>query len=49
MREENRTDLRVRVNKPGKNGVTEKMEELNAVVGGVGAWGKADSLPYPPP
>ena len=49
VREENRTDLRVRVNRLGKNGVVEKMEELNAVVGGVGAWAKADSLPHPPP
>ena len=49
VREENRTDLCVRENKPGKNGIVEKIEELNAVVGGVGAWVKADSLPHPPP
>ena len=49
VREENRTDPCVRVNRPGENGVMEKMEELNAVVGGVGAWAKADSLPHPPP
>ena len=47
--EENKTDLRMRVKRPGKNGVMEKMEELNAVVGGVGAWAKVDSLPHPPP
>ena len=49
VREENRTDLYVRVNRPGENGVMENMEELNASVGGVGAWAKADSLPHPPP
>ena len=27
----------------------EKMEGLNAVMGGVGAWAKADSLPHPRP
>ena len=47
--EENRIDLCVRVSRPGKNGVMEKMEELNAAMDGVGAWAKADSLPHPPP
>ena len=27
----------------------EKKEELNAFMGGVGAWAKADSLPHAPP
>ena len=40
VREENRTDLHMRVNMPGKNDIMEKMEELNAVVGGVGAWAR---------
>ena len=49
VREENRTDLCVRVNMPGKNGIMENMEEWNAVMGGVGSWEKANSLPHPPP
>ena len=41
--------MREEVNQPGKNGVVEKMEELNAVMGGVGTWAKSDILPHPPP
>ena len=41
--------MREEMNRPGKDGVMEKMEELNAVVGGLGAWEKAVSLPHPPP